>query len=244
MGSSLLRSRSVFVNTLGKKRHGGDTNSGWRDQRLDGATPVGRAIASLCLARPFWWLMNPLSILLLGFAMATDAFAAAIGKGAAMDRPKLSQAFRAGLIFGTIEAITPVIGWLLGKGASRYIQRWDHWIAFGLLLALGLHAAYRSFKPEALPREDEEKKHGFIGLALTGISTSIDAMAVGVSLAFVDTSIAVVAIVIGSCTFVMVALGIMLGHALEVVIGKRAEFLGGIILIGVGATILYEHLSV
>lgn len=187
--------------------------------------------------------MNPLSILLLGFATATDAFAAAIGKGAAMDKPQLSQAIRAGLIFGTIEAITPVIGWLLGKGASRYIQTWDHWIAFGLLLVLGLHMAYNGLKPRPTLPNDEGKKHGFISLALTGISTSIDAMAVGVGLAFVDTPIAVVAVVIGLCTFVMVTLGIMLGRALESVVGKRAEILGGFILIGVGAAILYEHLS-
>src|SRR3546814_356658 len=79
-----------------------------------------------------WQPMNPISILLLGFAMSTDAFAAAIGKGAAMAKPRLGQAMRVGLIFGVIEAITPVVGWLLGKGASRYIEAWDHWIAFGL----------------------------------------------------------------------------------------------------------------
>lgn len=187
--------------------------------------------------------MNPLAILLLGFAMSTDAFAAAIGKGAAMHRPRFVQALRVGLIFGTIEAITPVIGWLLGKGAAHYVVAWDHWIAFGLLLVLGLHMAYNGFKPEPDTPVDEEKKHGVIGLALTGVSTSIDALAVGVGLAFVNTPIGIVAAVIGLCTFTMVTLGIMLGSALGVVVGKRAEILGGIILIGVGAAILYEHLS-
>ena len=186
--------------------------------------------------------MNPVSILLLGFAMSTDAFAAAIGKGAGMTRPRLSQAMRAGLIFGVIEAITPVVGWLLGRGASRYIQAWDHWAAFALLLALGLHMIWNGVKPESDEPVDEAKKHGFVGLALTGLSTSIDALAVGVGLAFVDTPIAVVAIVIGLCTFSMVTLGVMLGRVLGEMVGKRAEMIGGVILIGVGAVILYEHL--
>ena len=187
--------------------------------------------------------MNPLAILLLGFAMSTDAFAAAIGKGAAMRRPRFVQALRVGLIFGTIEAITPLIGWLLGKGASRYVVAWDHWIAFGLLLVLGLHMAYNGLKPESDTPVDKEKKHGLVGLALTGVSTSIDALAVGVGLAFVNTPIGVIATVIGLCTFVMVTLGVMLGRVLGAVVGKRAEILGGVILIGVGAAILYEHLS-
>ena len=187
--------------------------------------------------------MNPISILLLGFAMSADAFAAAIGKGAAMKRPHLGQALRAGLIFGTIEGITPVIGWLLGKGASRYVVAWDHWIAFGLLLALGLHMIHNGLKADSDEPADDGRKHGFLNLALTGISTSIDAAAIGVGLAFVDTPIAVVAVVIGLCTFVMVTLGIMLGRVFGAVVGKRAEIIGGVILIGVGAVILHEHLS-
>ena len=188
--------------------------------------------------------MNPLSILLLGFAMSTDAFAAAIGKGAGMTRPRLSQALRAGLIFGVIEGITPVLGWLLGKGASRYIEAWDHWVAFGLLLVLGLHMIWNGLKPESDEPVDAAKRHGFVALALTGLSTSIDALAVGVGLAFVDVPIAEVAVVIGLCTFSMVTLGIMLGRVLGAMVGKRAEVIGGVILIGVGAVILYEHLSV
>lgn len=187
--------------------------------------------------------MNPVSVLLLGFAMSTDAFAAAIGKGAAMTRPRLSQAMRAGLIFGVIEAITPVLGWLLGKGAARYIEAWDHWIAFGLLLVLGLHMVWNGLQPDSGEPVDEKKQHGLVGLAITGLSTSIDALAVGVGLAFVDTPIAVVALVIGLCTFGMVTLGIMLGHVLSAMVGRRAEIIGGVILVGVGAVILYEHLS-
>lgn len=189
--------------------------------------------------------MNPLSILLIGLAMSTDAFAAAIGKGAAMSRPRWSQALRAGLIFGVVEAITPVIGWLLGTAASRFIEAWDHWIAFALLAALGLHMIWQALQPadDDAGNEAVNDNGSVLKLAIAGLATSIDAMAVGVSLAFADVHIAVVAIVIGLCTFTMVTLGVMLGRALGVVIGKRAEIAGGVILIAVGSVILYEHLS-
>ncbi|MHC9086666.1 manganese efflux pump MntP [Luteimonas sp. RIT-PG2_3] len=187
--------------------------------------------------------MNPVSMLLLGLAMSTDAFAAALGKGAAMSRPRWSQALRVGLIFGVVEAITPAIGWLLGYAASSYIEAWDHWIAFGLLSLLGLHMIWKSLAADADQAPAEGLRGGTFAVALTGLATSIDAMAVGVGLAFVDVSIVAVALVIGLCTFGMVTLGVMAGRVLGTLIGKRAEMLGGLVLIAVGATILYEHLS-
>ena len=188
--------------------------------------------------------MSPVSILLIGFAMSTDAFAAAIGKGAAMRKPRFVDALRAGLIFGVIEAVTPVIGWLLGRAASSYVEAFDHWIAFVLLGALGVHMIINGVKPEADDGdEDAEKHHGFWHLAATGFATSIDAMAVGVGLAFLNVHIGVMAGVIGLCTLVMVTSGIMLGRVLGQLVGKRAEIVGGIILIIVGSAILYEHLS-
>lgn len=190
--------------------------------------------------------MNPISILLLGLAMSTDAFAAALGKGAAMAKPTLAQALRVGLIFGVVEAITPVIGWLIGSAASSYVKAYDHWIAFVLLGALGAHMIWKALTEdhEADEAEASADRHGnLVTLALTGLATSIDAMAVGVGLAFVNVPIFVVAGVIGACTFTMVTLGVMAGRALGAMIGRRAELAGGVILILVGAAILYEHLS-
>lgn len=188
--------------------------------------------------------MNPFSILLIGLAMSTDAFAAALGKGAAMVRPQWPQALRAGLVFGVVEAITPVLGWALGSAASRYIAAWDHWIAFALLAALGLHMIWQALQPLGDDAKDAADDHGnILTLAIAGLATSIDALAVGVGLAFADVHIAVVALTIGLCTFTMVTLGIMLGRALGTLIGKRAEVAGGMILIAVGAAILHEHLS-
>ena len=188
--------------------------------------------------------MSPVSILLIGFAMSTDAFAAAIGKGAAMRKPRFSDALRAGLIFGVIEGITPVIGWLLGRAALDYVEAFDHWIAFGLLVVLGLRMIRESLKEEDADADQEKpSSHSFWVLALTGVATSIDAMAVGIGLAFMDVHIGVMALVIGLCTLTMVTAGIMLGRVLGNMVGKRAEIIGGVILMTIGATILYEHLS-
>lgn len=174
--------------------------------------------------------------------MSTDAFAAAIGKGSSLHKPRFIEALRTGLIFGVIEAITPMIGWAIGHAATRWVENWDHWIAFTLLVALGLHMIWHGVKHEA---EEEEKpqQHSFMILAVTAVATSIDALAVGVGLAFVNVNILVAAAAIGLATMTMVTLGVMLGRVLGHIVGKRAEIVGGVVLMLVGATILYEHLS-
>ena len=187
--------------------------------------------------------MDLISILLIGLAMSTDAFAAALGKGAAMSRPRWSDALRVGLIFGVVEAITPIIGWSLGSVASRYIKAWDHWIAFGLLGILGLHMIYKAATADDADNKETIARNGLWAMTLAGFATSIDAMAVGVGLAFVDVNIFLVALVIGLCTLSMVTLGVMAGRALGSLLGRRAEMAGGIVLIMVGATILYDHLN-
>jgi len=188
--------------------------------------------------------MSFLSIVLIGFAMSTDAFAAAVGKGAAMQMPRFPEALRAGAIFGVIEGVTPLIGWALGLAAASYVTAWDHWIAFVLLGALGIRMVLAGVRKDAPDEEESDARpHGFWNLAATGFATSIDAMAVGVGLAFLDVNILLVATVIGICTLVMVTTGIMLGRALGAIVGKRAEIVGGLILIVIGSVILYEHLS-
>jgi putative Mn2+ efflux pump MntP len=175
--------------------------------------------------------------------MSTDAFAAAVSKGAALHKPKLTEALRTGLIFGTIELITPLVGWAIGSVATQYISAWDHWIAFTLLSVLGCHMIYKGFQaPE--PAELKSSQHSFYILAITGFATSIDAMAVGISLAFIDVNIIFTALAIGFATFTMVTLGVMLGRALGLLVGKRAEIIGGLILIAIGSYILLDHLKI
>jgi len=141
-----------------------------------------------------------------------------------------------------IAAITPMIGWSVGHAAPRWVENWDHWIAFTLLVGLGLHMIWNGLKADD---EEAEKptQHSFMILAVTAFATSIDALAVGVGLAFVDVNILVAAAAIGLATMTMVTLGMMLGRVLGTVVGKRAEMVGGVVLMLVGATILYEHLS-
>lgn len=185
--------------------------------------------------------MNVAATLAIALAMSTDAFAVAIGKGAALHRPQLKEALRTGLIFGVIEGLTPLGGWAMGKVAAPYVEAWDHWIAFTLLGVLGLRMIYAS-----LTADDEEEKpssHSFWLLAITGFATSIDAMVVGASLAFIDANIVATAGAIGLATFVMVTIGVMLGRGLGHLVGKRAELIGGFVLIAIGGFILYEHLG-
>lgn len=186
--------------------------------------------------------MNVASIALLAFAMSTDAFAAAVGKGAALHKPPFREALRTGLIFGVIETITPLIGWAIGLAASHYVSQWDHWIAFALLSALGVHMIWAG-----IGESDEEcapkTQHSFWLLAVTAVATSLDALAVGVTLAFVDVNIFWAALSIGLATTLMVTLGVMLGRTIGSVVGKRAEIAGGLVLIAVGAAVLFDHLS-
>ena len=184
--------------------------------------------------------MNPIALLLLAFAMSTDAFAAAIGKGAGLKKPQFSEALRMGLIFGSIEAITPLAGWLMGKSAVTYVETWADWIAFFLLVALGLHMIYEGLKPNS---EEAERpaKHSFFKVSLTALSTSIDSLAVGISLAFIKVNIWIAAGLIGLATTLMVTLGVMVGGTVGSLLGHRTEAFGGLILIGVGVWILSGH---
>jgi putative Mn2+ efflux pump MntP len=186
--------------------------------------------------------MNIVSTVFLALAMSTDAFAAAIGKGAALHKPRLAEALKTGVIFGVIEALTPLIGWLLGKAAARYVSAWDHWIAFALLFALGARMVRAGFSTHEAEVQ-KPQSHSFLALAVTGFATSIDAMAVGAGLAFVSVNIYATAAVIGLATMVMVTLGVMLGRILGAVIGQRAEIAGGIVLMTIGSVILAEHLG-
>ncbi|MFE0015510.1 manganese efflux pump MntP family protein [Mesorhizobium sp. NPDC059054] len=172
--------------------------------------------------------------------MSVDALIAALGRGASPVRPTLSQAVRTGLVFGIVEMLTPIIGWALGVAASQYIQAIDHWVAFILLTAVGGRMTIH-----ALSRKDtarEENSSSAFGLLATAVGTSLDAMAVGVSLAFLNVNIFVIAAAIGLATMVMSTGGMLAGRYLGARFGRYAEIVGGLALIGLGAKILFDHL--
>ena len=133
--------------------------------------------------------MSLVAIFLLALAMSTDAFAAAIGKGIALDRPRWSEALRTGAIFGAIEAATPSSAGPSARAAASYVTQWDHWIAFVILGGLGVHMIVNGLRAGDDEPAERPERHGFWNLATTGFATSIDAMAVGVGLAFVDVGI-------------------------------------------------------
>ena len=185
--------------------------------------------------------MTPLAIAALSLSMSTDAFAAAVGRGAS-HRPPLGKAVRNGLVFGVIEAITPIIGWSLGLVAASFGEEIDHWIAFGLLGAVGARMLWEAFQPVEAFDAEASARRGLLGLIATAIGTSIDAAAVGVSLAFIGANIWIIALSIGFTTFALTTLGMMIGSAVGARFGKLAEGLGGVLLIGIGVTILVDHM--
>ncbi|WP_238085003.1 manganese efflux pump MntP [Pseudescherichia vulneris] len=187
--------------------------------------------------------MNLSATLLLAFGMSMDAFAASIGKGATLHKPKFSDALRTGLIFGFIETLTPLLGWGLGMLASQFVLEWNHWIAFLLLVFLGGRMVLEGFRCQ--PDEDPTplRRHSFWLLVTTAIATSLDAMAVGVGLAFLQVNIVTTALVIGCATLIMSTLGMMIGKFIGPLLGKRAEILGGVVLIGIGIQILWSHFA-
>lgn len=183
--------------------------------------------------------MSPFSIAIVALSMSADACAAAICRGVA-HRPSWPQALRAGLVFGSVETVTPLLGWALGLIAAGFVAAIDHWIAFGLLAGVGGKMISASFEPRDCDT-DTPAKGGMLMLVLTAIGTSIDAAAVGVTLALLDANIVVVALAIGLATFTMATLGMLLGSRLGARFGSWVEFAGGTALIGIGSYILADH---
>ena len=185
--------------------------------------------------------MNLTATVLLAFGMSMDAFAASIGKGATLHKPKFSEALRTGLIFGAVETLTPLIGWGMGMLASKFVLEWNQWIAVILLIFLGGRMIIEGFRDNGDEEEEPQRRHGFWLLVTTAIATSLDAMAVGVGLAFLQVNIIATALAIGCATLIMSPLGMMIGRFIGPMLGKRAEILGGVVLIGIGAQILWAH---
>lgn len=185
--------------------------------------------------------MTPIAIAVLAFGMSIDALIVSVGRGA-VRTPRFGEAVRAGFVFGAVEATTPMLGWLAGMAAARYVAAIDHWIAFALLGAVGGHMLLQAVRSDA----DEAAAPGrasLLALLATAFGTSIDAMAVGVSLALLDVDIVVIAAAIGATTFVMSTGGMIFGSLIGRRFGRWAEAFGGIALIALGASILGQHLS-
>jgi putative Mn2+ efflux pump MntP len=183
--------------------------------------------------------MSPNAILVLAVSMSIDAFAASVGRGAALGQPRFSDALRAGAVFGVIEAITPIIGWTAGVAASGSVQAVGKWIAFVLLGVVGGGMIY------AGRRETEKSKpvrQSLWMLLVTAVGTSLDAMAVGVSLAFLNVNIAVIALAVGVATFVLSTGGTLIGRFVGGCFGRFAEAIAGLAVFLIGVSILIDRL--
>lgn len=175
------------------------------------------------------------AIVVLAFSMSADAFAAALGRGATLDRPSIAEALRCGLIFGAVEGVMPVIGWGLGTAASGFVGAIDRWIALALLSVIGGKMAWDGLRRPA--QADRPKRHSSRILMMTAIGTSIDALTVGATLALLEIGIVAPAAAIGMATMTMTTLGIMLGRLIGARFGRAAEILGGVALFAIGLKI-------
>lgn len=184
--------------------------------------------------------MNIFTILLVALGLAMDAFAVSVASSVLLCKHKLQRAFVFGLMFGGFQMIMPVLGWAAGRTFRSFITDVDHWIAFGLLLLIGIKMIWEAFEIKRI----EQSCCKLTWLVVLGLSmaTSMDALAAGISFAFLQVSIILPIVVIGAVTFVLSFMGVILGSRLGVRFEQRAELLGGIILIAIGFQILIKHL--
>lgn len=183
-------------------------------------------------------------ILLVGVGLSMDAFAVAICKGLSMRKIHWGNTAVIALFFGGFQALMPFLGWVLGLGLQGLISAYDHWIAFGLLAFIGGKFLYDAFKAERGEGEACDIALDMKSLVMLAIATSIDALAVGVTFAFLKVNVAAACGIIGLTTFLISFGGVVVGNYFGARFQKKAEIAGGVILILIGAKILFEHLGI
>jgi putative Mn2+ efflux pump MntP len=186
--------------------------------------------------------MSFVGLCLIALSLATDCFAAAVGKGTALRRPSPGHVAVIGLLFGAFAAAMPALGWAVGVSFRQYVTEIDHWIALALLGAIGGHMIWEARHADPAIAEGTAERR-IIGWALVGtaFATSIDAAAVGVTFAFLDVNIVQAALVIGIVCGVVAVFGLYLARVTGPLFGRKAEILGGIVLIAIGVKIAVEH---
>ena len=185
--------------------------------------------------------MGILEIFLIGIGLAMDAFAVSICKGLAIKKLNLKKMIIIALYFSIFQAIMPILGYVLGNSFQNIIYNIDHWIAFALLVGIGLNMI-----KEGIVKDDEEKNDNisFKTMIILAIATSIDALAVGITFGFLEVNIILSVICIGIITLILSLIGTKIGNKFGDKLQNKAELLGGFILILIGTKILLEHLGI
>ncbi len=188
--------------------------------------------------------MSYLEIIIIAVGLAMDAFAVSICKGLKMKKIKYGQALIIALFFGGFQALMPLLGWLLGHQFESFITEIDHYIAFALLAIIGGKMIFDSVRKKKDDKEEKEsEKFDIKELFILAIATSIDALAVGITFAFLKVEILGAISIIGVITLVICFLGVLIGGFFGDKLQGKAEIVGGIILILMGLKILLEHLG-
>lgn len=185
--------------------------------------------------------MGAIEILLISIGIAMDAFAVSVCKGLAMKKMSWKKAIIIGLYFGIFQAVMPVIGYFLGTTFERFITNVDHWVAFILLVGIGINMVKEAFDKESENRNDNVDVKTMLVLS---IATSIDALAIGITFACLKIHIVMPVITIGLITFIISVIGVKIGNRFGDKYEKKAEIMGGVILILLGIKILLEHLGI
>lgn len=183
--------------------------------------------------------MDIITIVAIAFALAMDAFAVSIASGAAYKQLRVRHALRMAVFFGGFQALMPLVGALAGLSFKEYIADYDHWVAFFILAAVGGKMIYESFK--ITEAEKNSSPSNILVLLALSVATSIDALAIGITLSLVAGSIVIEVIVIGLVTFMLSYIGVMLGKRFGHIFENKIEAIGGLVLIALGVKILLEH---
>lgn len=182
--------------------------------------------------------MNFIEILMISIGLAMDAFAVAICKGISCKKVDKKKCMQVGLVFGGFQALMPVIGFYIGAGLRRLVFAIDHFIVFGILVVLGANMIYECFCGK---RESMSDEISFKTLIMPAIATSVDALSVGITFAFMRVHIWLAVLVIGIVAFIFSSIGVHIGNTLGNKGEKKAQLLGGLILIFMGIKVLVEH---
>ena len=184
--------------------------------------------------------MEFISIIIIAFGLAMDAFAVSIASGAAYKQLHVKHAFRMAAFFGAFQAFMPLIGALTGLSFKTYIIHIDHWVAFGILSGIGIKMIYESFKISEV--EKDFHPSNILVLLTLSVATSIDALAVGITLSLVAVNIIIAVIIIGVVTFILSYAGVYIGKKFGHFFENKIEAIGGLFLIALGIKILLQHL--